>query len=101
MQMEQETGEIILAKPRTGVVVLLLLAAAATLSWLGSFALMNVLVSANMLKQWPPGRDPRMRMFCLEFFGIVSVFVSVHLFVRLIGAMQMRKIDAAGEGIEE
>ena len=97
MEMEQETGEIVLAKPRTGVVVILLLAAAVTISWLGSFALMNVLVSVNMMTQWPPGRDPRMHMFGLEFISMVTVFVGVHVIVRLIGALQMRKMDTAGD----
>ena len=101
MNMEQDTEQIVLAKPRTGVVVVLLLAAAVTLSWLGSFALMNVLVSVNMMKQWSPGRDPRLRTFFLEFVSMVGVFVVVHVLVRAIGALQMRRMDAAGEGNDE
>lgn len=83
--------------PRTGLVVLLLVAAAAVLSFLVAYGLTGVLVEAEVLSAWPPHADPRPRWLAMGFVGLLSVFVAAAIAVRQLSRWQLRQIDAMAD----
>lgn len=82
---------------RTGLVVLLLVAAAALLSFLATYGVVGVLVEAEVLPPWPPQQDPRPRWLAVGFAGLLSVFLLVAVAVRQLSRWQLRQIDAMAD----
>lgn len=84
-------------KSRTCLVLLLLVAAAATLSFLGTYALTNVLVQAEVLAKWPENADPRPRWLALGFTALLGLFLVVGFAARQLSQSQLRQIDAMAD----
>lgn len=85
--------------PRTATVLVLLAVAACVFSYLGAYALMGALVSADVISAWPPGDDPRPRNMLIGFIGLMAFFTLSAGAFRLLSSRQLRRIDAmADEG---
>ncbi len=84
-------------KPRTMVVLLMLVAAAATFSYLCAYALPDALIDADILPRWQSGPDPRPRRLAVTFAGLMSLFLTFGLVARILSARQMKRIDEMGE----
>lgn len=80
-------------RPRTTTVLGLLAVAAATLSYLGTYAMANALVAADVLKPWPRDHDPRLRWFTMGFVVLSGLFVGVGYLARRLIARHLRQID--------
>jgi hypothetical protein len=81
-------------RPRTTTVLALLSVVAAVLSYLGSYALINALVAAEVLKPWSRGHDPRPKWFIIGFVVLVSLFIGIGAAFRYISARHLRQIEA-------
>jgi hypothetical protein len=79
--------------PRTLTVVLLLIAAALIVSYLWAYAMTNVLVAAELMTRWPPGRDPRPMRLCIGFVTMMSLFLVGATFAQWMSRRQLRRID--------
>ncbi|HEX3355912.1 MAG TPA: hypothetical protein VHS31_02930 [Tepidisphaeraceae bacterium] len=79
--------------PRTLTVVLLLVAAALIFSYLWAYAMTNVLVAAELMTRWPPGRDPRPMRLCIGFVTMMSLFSASAIFAQWMSRRQLRRID--------
>ncbi len=85
-------------RPRTATVLVLLIGAALTLSYLGAYALTNALLTAELISPWPTSEDPRPRYFLTGFLGLSGLFIITCGLFRLMSWRQLRRIDAmAGE----
>lgn len=85
------------AGPRAGktlLVLLMLVLAAATFSYLSAYAVSDALVSADVLKPPSAGPDPRPRWMAVTFAGVMGAFLAVGLTARLASGRQLRRIDA-------
>jgi hypothetical protein len=82
------------SRPSTLTVVGLLVLAAATLSYLASYAIANALVVADLLKAWPSEHDPRPRWFIIGFGVLISVFLLAGAAARQSTARHLRRIEA-------
>jgi hypothetical protein len=80
-------------RPRTATVLGLLVASAAILSYLGSYAMANALVSAEVLKPWPHDHDPRLRWFLTGFVILVSVFFAIGAVARFVSGRSMKQVE--------
>jgi hypothetical protein len=93
-ELDFEAAPAASARPKTMTVLGLLAGTAAILSYLGSYAMANALVSAEFLKPWPPGHDPRPKWFAIGFVVLISLFVGVGVAFRLLSARHLKKIEA-------
>jgi hypothetical protein len=84
-------------KPRTLIVLCMLVVAAGTFSYLWAYALPDALINADILARWPDGSDPRPRRLGTAFAGMMGLFLSMGALARFLSARQMRRIDAMGE----
>src|SRR5438477_485240 len=84
-QLEFETAPAP-QRPKTAVVVGLLAAVAATISYLASYAMANALVSAEVLKPWPSDHDPRPKWFVMGFVVLASAFLVIGVVARQMSA---------------
>ena len=89
------------SRPRTVTVLGFLVAAAAALSYLGSYALTNALLAQDILKPWAPGSDPRPRWLALGFVTLLGVFGLTGVAARVSSSRQLRSIDALADETEE
>jgi hypothetical protein len=80
-------------RPRTITVLGLLTVAAAVLSYLGSYAMTNALVAADVLHPWPVDRDPRPQWFCITFVVLISAFVTIGSVGRMAITRHMRQFE--------
>jgi hypothetical protein len=84
-------------RPSTITVVALLALAAATLSYLASYAIANAMVAADLLKAWPREDDPRPRWFAIGFGVLITVFGIVAAVARRSAARHLRRIEEMEE----
>lgn len=84
-------------RPRTVSVLIVLMFAAVTISYLAAYAAPSALVSANVLAPWPSYDDPRPRWMVTTFALLMGSFVVVGILFRLLGRIQIRQIDAMTE----
>jgi hypothetical protein len=87
-------------RPSTLTVVGMLSLTAATLSYLGSYAIANALVAAELLKAWPRDHDPRPRWFMTGFAILISLFLIIVGAARRSSAKQMKRIEEEMEADE-
>src|SRR4051794_15783739 len=81
-------------KARTGTVLVLLVTAAAVLSYFVAFPLTNTLRSAEILSApAAAGYDPRLRWMSVTFASLLGAFAVVAGMFRLVSRRQMRRID--------
>src|SRR5438046_7655830 len=93
--MESESTETPpeMARPRTAVVLGLITFAALALSWLGSYALSNVLLSAGLIAAWPADRDPRPLRMTIGFVSLMVVLGGAAWLFRFFSSRQLNNID--------
>ena len=84
-------------RPKTFSVLIVLMVTAVVLSYLAAYALPHALVMADVLEPWPPYNDPRRRWMATAMFVLLSSFVGLWGFFRLLGAVQIRRIDAMAQ----
>lgn len=82
------------APPSTIIVVVALLLAAAVFSYLAAYAIAGALVSADLIRAWPPEADPRPRWFLTSFIILVAVFMLVAGTARMLSRRSLSHIDA-------
>jgi TRAP-type C4-dicarboxylate transport system permease small subunit len=82
---------------RTLFAMLVLVSAAATFSYLSAYAVSDALVSADVMKRWPDGSDPRPRNMACVFAGVLTFFVAVGVIARTLTGRQLRQIDAMSD----
>lgn len=88
------------ARPRTLTVIIMVSVFAVIFSYLVAFAVTGALVSADVIKRWPPASDPRPRWFLVTFLVVTSTFALIGGMARLSSRRQLRKIDAMMEDAE-
>jgi hypothetical protein len=81
-------------RPKTATVLGLLALVAAVMSYLGSYAMANALVAADMIKSWPRDHDPRPKWFIIGFVILVSLFTGIGAAARHVSARHLRQIEA-------
>jgi len=82
------------APPRTWKVLGLLAMTALIFSYLGSYAMANVLVQAEVVSRWPPNTDPRPKWLIAGFIALMSLFLIAGGVFRWLSRRQLRAIDA-------
>jgi hypothetical protein len=87
------------SEPRahTFSVLIVLLVSAVVTSYLVGYALPQALIYADVLQPWPPYGDPRRRWMALSLFTILASYMGLWGFFRLLGGLQMRRIDAMAQ----
>ena len=80
-------------RPRTITVLGLLAFVALVFSYIVAYAMVNALVSAEMMKPWPSGSDPRLKYFAFTFVGLMVTFVLFGALARFVSKRQLKKID--------
>jgi hypothetical protein len=85
------------SRPRTLSVLILLMFAAVTISYLVAYAAPGALVSADVLAPWPSYADPRPRWMFMSFCGLMGSFIVIHGLFRILSRLQIRQIDAMAE----
>jgi hypothetical protein len=93
--------EDVLPQPRPNAltVLVLLVLAALTLSYLVAYALPDALVASQIMPPWPHETDPRPRWMLSGFFFLLGTFSAIGCMIRLLSWRQLRCIDAiADEG---
>lgn len=83
--------------PRLIVVLLMLVGAAATFSYLMAYAVPDALMAADMLGRWPEGADPRPRRFGLTFGCVMGASLLLGAVARFMTGRQLRRIDAMSD----
>jgi hypothetical protein len=92
-----ETDEILATKPKTTTVLGLLALTSLTFSYLGAYAVSGAMVSAEMIRPWPPGSDPRPKWLMVGFGLLLSCFVCLGGVARCLSKRQLRRIDEMGQ----
>jgi hypothetical protein len=82
---------------RTGQALAWLLAASAVLSFLGSYAMSDALVKAEVIPGWPANADPRPRWMLTGFVALTGGFALVGGLARWLAGRQLRSIDAMAD----
>jgi hypothetical protein len=88
--------EIQFARPsrsRTPFVLVLLILAAFTFSYLGAFAVPEALASFDVIRHWEPGHDPRPVWMVMTFGSLSALFCCVSVLGRLLGGRPPRNAD--------
>jgi hypothetical protein len=80
-------------RPKTATVLGLLAGVAATLSYLGTYAMANALVSAEVLKPWPSDHDPRPKWFAVSFVLLAGLFAAIGGVARHASARGLKQIE--------
>ena len=93
----KDTGLEEANRPRTMSVLIVLMFAATTISYLAAYAMPSALVAANVLSPWPSYTDPRPRWMVMSFFALMGSFVLLHGMFRLLSRFQIRQIDAMSD----
>jgi hypothetical protein len=81
------------AKPSTVTVLILLISTAAVFSYLGSYALRDALIRANMIHPTAGARDNRPFWAIAAFTAQMIGFLCVAVFMRFLSWRQFRRID--------
>jgi len=85
-----------ISRPRTLTVLALLALTALTFSYLGSYAIYNTLVAADVLARFQ-GPDPRPRWLLTGFCVLMLTFMVMAEVFRRLSRRQMRAIDAMAD----
>jgi len=80
-------------RPKTATVLGLITATALALSWLGSYALSNVLVTAGLIAAWPPDHDPRPLRMGISFACLMVLLLLLAGVARYSSSRQLKRID--------
>jgi hypothetical protein len=80
--------------PRTLTVLGLLSMTALIFSYLGSYAVADALVSAEIVKRWPASADPRPLWMVSGFFVLMFAFMGIAAVFRWLSIRQLKAIDA-------
>jgi hypothetical protein len=83
--------------PRTATVLALLAGVALVFSWLASYAAVNALLRADLIKPWAAGSDPRPRWLLEWFLALLTIFLAVGAAFRWVSRRQLRRIDAIAD----
>jgi hypothetical protein len=81
----------------TITVLMLLAVAALVFSYLGAYAVMGALVSADVVAPPPPGEDPRLMNMAKGFCALMTLFTVFAGTARFMSSRQLRKIEAMEE----
>lgn len=84
-------------RPNTISVLVVLLVTAVVTSYLVGYAVPHALIVSDVLQPWPPYDDPRRRWMALSLFTILASYMGLWGFFRMLGAMQIRRIDAMAQ----
>jgi hypothetical protein len=85
------------ARAGTLVVLLMLVLAAGTFSYLWAYAVTDALIEAGITSPWAAGTDPRPRRLGVAFAGLLGAFLVVGMVARVLSGRQLRRIDAMAE----
>ncbi len=80
-------------RPRTISVLVFLAVVAVIFSYLIAYAAANALVSAEVIAPWAKGSDPRPKWFGASFLIVMSGFMMLGTFARIVSRRQLRTID--------
>jgi len=92
-----DDGEGQSEKPKTLVVLVLLIGAAGVMSFLCSYALSNVLIQADLLTAWKGGVDPRPKWLLMSFAVFLGGFGTLGAVARQMSQSQLKRIDAMAD----
>lgn len=99
-QQQQQTAAAVdsddvvpLEKPGTAKVLTLLALTSLTFSYLGSYAVAGALVSAEVIRPWSAGTDPRPKWLAIGFCSLLATFILLGGVVRCLSRRQLRRID--------
>jgi TRAP-type C4-dicarboxylate transport system permease small subunit len=81
-------------RPRTATVIGLLAGVAGVFSFLLAYAMTGVLVATDILKPFPPDRDPRPIYFVVCFAGLMIVLLVLATLLRALSRKHLREIEA-------
>ena len=84
-------------KPNTAVVVLLMLVAALTFSYLAAYALPDALAASQVIPRSAREVDARPHWMLITFVGLSGMMLVGAAFARVLSTRHLRRIDAAGE----
>jgi hypothetical protein len=82
---------------RTALVFGLLTVAALAFSYLGAFAISELLVRAGVIEPWTPDRDPRWHWMVVSFGTMTGGFCLIALLLKWTTGRQMKRLDALSE----
>ena len=93
-----ETDDVLIRKPKTATVLGLLALTSLTFSYLGAYAVSGAMVSAEMIRPWAPGSDPRPKWLAIGFGLLLTCFLCLGGVARCLSKRQLRRIDEMDEG---
>lgn len=108
--MEQQEQDISLAvdeqtappsRPKAMTVVGLLAASSLILSWLSSYAVAGALVSAEIIRPWQQGQDPRLKWMGISFAALMGVFGLIALLLSRVSSKEVKEIDNLSDGEQD
>lgn len=85
--------------PNMVFVVTLLVLAAFTLAYLGSYAISSAMVKAELIKAWTPSNDPRPVWLMSGFFLLLGLFTTGLLVARHLSQRSMRQLERAEQEV--
>lgn len=85
--------------PNLMFVVTLLVLAAFTLAYLGSYAISSAMVKAELIKAWSPSNDPRPVWLMSGFFLLLGLFTTGLLVARHLSQRSMRQLEQAEQDV--
>jgi hypothetical protein len=97
LEQSQSEEPVQQPRPRTISVLGLITATALALSWLGSYALSNVLLSAGLMQPWAPEKDPRPLRLLIGFVCLMVVLIGMAGCFKFFSARQLKRIDRIAE----
>src|SRR6185437_1731864 len=86
-------ADALIAKPHTATVLLLLMIAAATFSYLGAYAVTTALANAEIIRPISHEHDPRLRWAMIGFVSLMCSFGVIAAVLRTVSRSQFRRID--------
>ena len=75
----------------------LLTGAALAFSYLGAFAISELLIRAGVVEPWSPDRDPRPHWMLVSFGTMTGGFCLIALLLKWTTGRQMKRLDALSE----
>ena len=95
---EGDDADALVAKPHTATVLLLLMIAAATFSYLGAYAVTTALANAEIIRPISHEHDPRLRWAMIGFVSLMCSFGVIAAVLRTVSRSQFRRIDQMNDG---
>jgi hypothetical protein len=84
-------------RPHTLTVLVLLVLAALTISYLAAYALPDALVASQIMPPWRHDVDPRPHWMLMGFASLFGSLMGISGFVRFLSWRQLRRIDATAD----